>query len=217
MPVYHLSQHYSLLETFLSQIRNTAVQQDRMRFRKNLERIGEMMAYEISKQLPVHQQEIQTPLTKMQVRELKSQPVLATILRAGLPLHQGFLNYFDAADCGFITAYRHHLEEGFEIKVEYLASPSLEGKDLILIDPMLATGQSIVSCLQQMKNLGTPRAIYIASVLATETGIQTIQQSFPEAHIYCAAIDQGLNEQQYIVPGLGDAGDLCFGDKISAN
>ena len=217
MPVYNLSQEYSILETFLSQIRNTSIHQDRMRFRRNLERIGEMMAYEISKKLLVHQVEIQTPLAKMQVRELLNQPVLATILRAGLPLHTGFLNYFDAADCGFITAYRHHLEVGFEIRVEYLASPVIKGKDLILIDPMLATGQSIVSCLNQLLKLGEPNSIYIAAVLATETGIQTIQKSFPNVHIYCAAIDQGLNEHQYIVPGLGDAGDLCFGDKISAN
>ncbi len=217
MSVFNLTLDYSILETFLSQIRNTSIHQDRMRFRRNLERIGEIMAYEISKKLPIHSEEIQTPLAKMQVRELSHQPVLATILRAGLPLHAGFLNYFDVADCGFITAYRHHIEQGFEIRVEYLASPNIEGKTLILIDPMLATGQSIVSCLTQLLKLGKPQSIYIASVLATETGIQTIQQAFPNVHIYCAAIDQGLNDQQYIVPGLGDAGDLCFGDKISAN
>ncbi len=216
MPVYNLSASFSILDIFLSEIRDVSIQKDRMRFRRNIERIGEVMAFEISKTLANKMQEIQTPLTTMQVKRFQQLPVLATILRAGLPLHQGFLNYFDAADAGFISAYRHHLDQGFEIKVEYLAAPSLENKDLILIDPMLATGKSITSCLAQIKKLGNPHQIIIASVLATPAGIEEILSKFPAAEIYCAAIDQGLNEHQYIVPGLGDAGDLCFGEKISS-
>jgi uracil phosphoribosyltransferase len=216
MPVYNLSSTFSILDVFLGEIRDINIQTDRMRFRRNIERIGEVMAFEISKTLQSQIKEIQTPLTTMQVKCFQQLPVIATILRAGLPLHQGFLNYFDGADAAFISAYRHHLDQGFEIKVEYLAAPSLENKDLILIDPMLATGRSITSCLQQIQKLGKPQNIIIASVLATPEGIEEILSKFPDAEIYCAAIDQGLNKHQYIVPGLGDAGDLCYGEKVSA-
>jgi uracil phosphoribosyltransferase len=216
MPVYNLSNEFSVLDIFLSEIRDVNIQKDRMRFRRNIERIGEIMAFEISKTLSNQLKEIQTPIAKMQVKQFQQLPVLATILRAGLPLHQGFMNYFDGSDAGFISAYRHHLDQGFEIKVEYLAAPSLENKDLILIDPMLATGKSITSCLAQIQKLGKPHQLLIAAVLATPEGIEEILSKFPDAEIYCAAIDQGLNEHQYIVPGLGDAGDLCFGEKISS-
>jgi uracil phosphoribosyltransferase len=186
-----------------------------MRFRINLERIAETIAYEISKLLPFETIEVQTPLGIHQSKVLKEQPVVATIFRAGLPMHHGILNYFDKADNAFVSAYRkHHRDGNFEIKLEYLSAPSLEGRPLILCDPMLATGASIVTALQALQNNGTPSQIHIASAIAATVGVEYVMREFGEKlYIWCGDIDDELTAKGYIVPGLGDAGDLAFGPK----
>jgi uracil phosphoribosyltransferase len=212
--VKNLSEHHSLVSNWISELRDTGIQGDRMRFRKNIERIGEILAYEISKNLPWEEQEIKTPLGTAKTKMLKQQPVLATILRAGIPLHQGLLNYFDKADNAFIAAYRkHHPDGSFEISLNYLASPELEKRILILADPMLATGASLVKTITFLKNEGTYAEIHIACVIACTEGIQHVLEHVPEVHIWCGAIDEELTSKGYIVPGLGDAGDLAFGEK----
>ncbi|WP_324719111.1 uracil phosphoribosyltransferase [Salinimicrobium sp. HB62] len=217
MHVHHLLQENSIANTFIAQLRDVKVQNDRLRFRKNIERLGEILGYELSKNFSFGEAEVQTPLGTANLPLHKEELVICSILRAGLPLHNGLLNYFDAADNSFISAYRHHPNdnEEFEILVEYLASPSLEGKTLILADPMLATGRSFVNVLQALETMGRPKEIHLVSVIAAREGIEHLQENFPEnSHLWVATIDEKLDERGYIVPGLGDAGDLCFGSKM---
>lgn len=217
MHVHHLLDKNSIANTFISQLRDVNMQTDRMRFRRNIERLGEIMGYELSKNFNYSVQEVQTPLGHANIPLAQEELVLCSILRAGLPLHNGLLNYFDAADNSFISAYRHHPndDEEFEILVEYLASPSLEGKTLILADPMLATGRSFVNVLKALEKMGKPKVIHLVSVIGATEGIEYLQTVFPEnSHLWIATIDEKLDERGYIVPGLGDAGDLCFGSKM---
>jgi len=186
-----------------------------MRFRRNLERIGEVAAYEISKVLPFVEKEIQTPLGTAVHKVLKEQPVLATILRAGLPMHQGLLNYFDQADNAFISAFRkHHKDGSFEISLDYVSCPELEKRILIISDPMLATGSSLVKTIHFLKGEGRPSAIHIVSAIACTVGIEYVQREEPSVTIWCGDIDDELTAKGYIVPGLGDAGDLAYGNKL---
>jgi uracil phosphoribosyltransferase len=212
--VKNLSENHSLVSNWISELRDTAVQGDRMRFRRNIERIGEIIAYEISKTLPWEEQNITTPLGIAKTKLLKSQPVLGTILRAGLPLHQGMLNYFDKADNAFIAAYRkHHADGSFDISLEYLACPVIDNRVMILCDPMLATGASLVKTIDLLKKEGTPSEIHVAAVIACTEGIEFLRRHEPEVKIWCGSIDEELTAKGYIVPGLGDAGDLAFGEK----
>ncbi len=216
MKIINFAESDSLLNQYVAEIRDVWVQQDKLRFRRNIERIGEIMAYEISKKLRYEQREVQTPLGVAPASVPADKVVLATILRAGLPFHQGFLNYFDKAENAFVSAYRKYKDErNFYIHIEYIASPSIEGKTLILVDPMLATGGSMELSYQAMLTKGTPAQIHVVSVIASRQAVDYIAKVFPEANttIWCAAIDPDLNEHSYIVPGLGDAGDLAFGEK----
>jgi len=214
--VHILSESNSILNQFIAEIRDVEVQNDRMRFRRNLERIGEIAAVEISKVLPYTLKDVTTPLGIAQVPVLAEQPVVATILRAGLPLHQGVLNYFDHADNAFVSAYRkHHKDGSFEIHLDYLSSPSLENRILILADPMLATGSSIVVTFKAMLERGKPKHTHIVAALASTEGVEYVKKHLPEeVTIWIAAIDDELTAQGYIVPGLGDAGDLAYGVKL---
>ena len=213
--VINLSQHDSLVSDWISELRDVQVQQDRMRFRRNLERIGEVAALEISRELAFEEKEIQTPLGISISRVLSQQPVLATILRAGLPLHQGLLNYFDKADNAFISAYRKHKRDGsFEISLDYISCPDLEDRVLIISDPMLATGSSLVKTIQFLRDEGPPSKILIVTAIACTVGIEFVKRSEPHCKIWCGAIDDELTAKGYIVPGLGDAGDLAFGTKV---
>lgn len=217
MQIHHLSEANSVLNHFLGQIRNVTVQHDSMRFRRNIERIGEIMAYELSKELHYRDVEIQTPLGFKKTTEIQDQLVLCSILRAGLPLHMGFLNYFDSAENGFISAYRHHPynDDFFDILVEYKAIPDINNKNLLLIDPMLATGQSIVAVFKKLMENATPKEIHIAVVIAAPEGIAHLKENLPDyCHLWIATVDEKLNEKNYIVPGLGDAGDLAYGNKL---
>lgn len=213
--VINLSEKHSLVTNWLSELRSTDLQTDRMRFRRNLERLGEVIAYEISLELPWQEQEIQTPLGIHSSKVLKEQPVLATILRAGLPLHNGMLNYFDKADNAFISAYRKHDQEGnFIIELEYISCPSLENRILIITDPMLATGASLVKTIEALKEEGAPSQIHIVTAIACSVGIEYVMREIGTAvKIWCGDIDEELTAKGYIVPGLGDAGDLSFGIK----
>jgi uracil phosphoribosyltransferase len=203
---------------WIAEIRDAEIQKDRMRFRRNLERIGEVAAYEISKKLPMLPTEVQTPLGTATAHVLAQQPVLATILRAGLPLHQGLLHYFDKADAAYISAYRkHNKNDGtFEISLEYLSSPELDDRILILSDPMLATGASLVKAIQYLRAEGEPAQIHIVTAIACTVGIELVRREVPTATLWCGAIDEELTAKGYIVPGLGDAGDLAFGAKIQS-
>lgn len=217
MQLHHLSENNSILNHFLAQIRNVDIQKDSMRFRRNIERIGEIMSYELSKNLEYNPVTITTPLGTKDTAEIANQLVLCSILRAGLPLHQGFLNYFDQAENGFISAYRTHAtaERDSEIFVEYQAIPAIVDKILVLVDPMLATGQSMVAVLKKLLEQGTPSEIHLAVVVSAPEGIEYLKQHIPEnCHLWIAAMDQGLDSKNYIVPGLGDAGDLCYGSKL---
>ena len=217
MQIHILSENNSVLNHFLGQIRNVNVHNDSMRFRRNIERIGEIMAYELSKELHYSDVEIQTPLGIKKTTEIKDQLVLCSILRAGLPLHIGFLNYFDSAKNGFVSAYRYHPNKDayFEIKVEYQAIADINNKNLLLIDPMLATGQSIVAVFNRLMERGTPKEIHIAVTIAAPEGIAYLEKHLPHnCHLWIAALDEKLDEKSYIVPGLGDAGDLAFGEKL---
>ncbi len=211
----NLCKDHSLVSNWISEIRDVTVQEDRMRFRRNLERIGEVAAYEISKTLPSIRKDVQTPLGVASHQVLQSQPVLATILRAGLPLHQGLLNYFDKADNAFISAYRKHHKDGtFEISLEYVSCPDLNNRVLIIADPMLATGASLVKTIHELEAQGKPSAVHLVVAIACTTGIEHVQRLAPHAHIWCGDIDEELTAKSYIVPGLGDAGDLAFGAKL---
>jgi uracil phosphoribosyltransferase len=216
--VIDLSKQHSLLNHWVAELRDVHVQNDRMRFRRNIERIGEVAAYELSKTLQFKNVEITTPLGIAPTQLLTEQPVLATILRAGLPLHQGMLNYFDKADNAFISAYRkHHPDGSFEISLEYLSCPNLNDRVLILCDPMLATGASLVETIQAIQKTYTPAQIHIVVTIASEKGIAHVEKELgADTPIWCAAIDPILNDKSYIVPGLGDAGDLAFGTKMQS-
>jgi len=209
-----LTQENSIASYFLAQLRDVNVQKDSMRFRRNLERLGEIMAYEISKTLPFSAQKVQTPLAETTANLPTEFPVLATILRAGLPFHHGFLNYFDASESAFVAAYRIEKSHDLEIQVDYLTSVSLENKILLLVDPMLATGKSLALTYQAMLRYGTPRETHIAAAVASPEGIAHMQQELPNVKLWLGAVDEKLNEYAYIVPGLGDAGNLAYGAKI---
>ena len=216
--VIDLSKNNSLLNHWVAELREVHVQNDRMRFRRNIERIGEVAAYELSKTLQFKPVEVTTPLGIAPTQLLKEQPVLATILRAGLPLHQGMLNYFDKADNAFISAYRkHHPDGSFEISLEYLSCPNLNDRVLILCDPMLATGASLVETIQAIQKTYTPAQIHIVVTIASQKGIEHVEKELgADTPIWCAAIDPILNDKSYIVPGIGDAGDLAFGTKMQS-
>lgn len=215
--VINLSKEHSLISNWIAEIRDTEIQKDRMRFRRNLERIGEIAAYEISKRLPYKEVETSTPMGTAVSKVLDEQPILATILRAGLPLHQGLLNYFDRADNAFVSAYRKHDKDGsFEISLEYFSSPEIENRTVIVSDPMLATGASLVKTVQYIQEEGEPKHIHIVAAIACSVGIEYVRRNIPLATIWCGDIDEELTAKGYIVPGLGDAGDLAFGTKIQS-
>jgi uracil phosphoribosyltransferase len=211
-----IGKHNSVFNQYIAEIRDAEIQKDSMRFRKNLERIGEVLAYEISKTFDYEDKEVTTPLGAATVAVMRKQPVIATILRAGLPLHQGVLNYFDRAENAFVSAYRRHHKDGsFDIHVEYLSSPDLNGKELILCDPMLATGSSMVLAYKALLRKGKPKHTHIVSVIASMEGIEFVKKQLPESvSIWTGAVDDELTVQSYIVPGLGDAGDLAYGNKV---
>lgn len=214
--VHDFSTGNSLFNNFIAEIRDEKIQQDSMRFRRNIERIGEVMAYELSKTMEFEEHETITPLGSSHSDLMIEKPVIATILRAGLPLHQGFLNYFDQGESAFVSAYRRHTKgDDFVIEIEYLSSPSIEGKTLILTDPMLATGSSMVMAYQALLQRGKPKHIHVATVIASAEGIEYTKSHLPEnTTIWAGAIDAELTAQSYIVPGLGDAGDLAYGSKV---
>lgn len=216
--VVNLSTEHSLVTNWIAEIRDVEIQKDRMRFRRNLERVGEIAALEISKVLPYKEVEIQTPLGVARAKVLEEQPILTTILRAGLPLHQGLLNYFDKADNAFVSAYRKHDKESgsFEISLEYFSSPDIENRIVIISDPMLATGASLVKTIQYLREEGEPKSIHIVAAIACSVGIEFVRRNIPSATIWCGDIDDELTAKGYIVPGLGDAGDLAYGVKIQS-
>lgn len=217
MIIHHISEENSILNKFISEIRDKNIQKDSLRFRRNIERIGEILGYELSKKLSYTSFYVETPLGKKKQQLSYNNIVLCSILRAGLPLHQGLLNYFDDAENAFISAFRKHTKNSndFEIVVEYFASPKIEGKTLFIADPMLATGQSLVAVYEAIKKNGIPKELHIVSVIGSKEGIAFIEQHFPKnTHLWIATIDDNLNDKGYIVPGLGDAGDLAFGEKL---
>lgn len=216
MELVNLSIGNSLLQQYVSELRDVTMQKNRLRFRKNIERIGQIMAYELSKKMAWQQVNVQTPLGLHESSRLAEQPVLATILRAGLSMHHGLLDFFDEADCAFISAYRKHTDKHhFDIVVEYQASPDINNRVLVLIDPMLATGQSIDLTYKALLKSGTPKQLHVVSLIASRAGVEYLTPILQGATLWVAAIDEELNEEGYILPGLGDAGDLCFGEKLS--
>jgi uracil phosphoribosyltransferase len=218
MRVINLSEHNSVLNQYLREIRDVEIQKDPMRFRRNIERIGEVMAIEMSKELNYEPTEVQTPLAKATVNTISDQLVLATILRAGMPLHHGFLNIFDRAENAFLSAYRRENADGeLEIVAEYMAAPAIEGKTLVVVDPMLATGMSMEVGYLALLRHGKPKHAHLCCTIGTPQAIDCLRRSLNDSEdvtVWCAAIDPVLNEKKYIVPGLGDAGDLCYGTKI---
>ena len=217
MKFINLSEHNSLLNHFIAEIRDIAIQGDRMRFRRNLERIGEIMSIEISRTLPYTNTTIQTPLGRKQTGLIKDEIVIASILRAGLPFHQGFLNYFDRAENAFVAAYRKHTTGNeFTIELEYISTPDLNGKILILADPMLASAWSMEKVYRKLLDFGKPTQVHLASVIAAQPGIDYMSEKLGSEDItlWTATLDPELNSKSYIVPGLGDAGDLAFGEKL---
>ena len=215
--VKNLSAEHSLISNWVSELRDVDVQNDRMRFRRNLERIAEVIGYEISKKLETEDKEITTPMGTATCKVLKHQPVLATILRAGLAMHNGLLNYFDKADNAFLSAYRKHNEDGsFDIRLEYMSCPEIEGRVVIISDPMLATGSSLVKSIQHLKDEGNIGELHIVCAIACSVGIEYVLRAEPKATIWCGDIDDELTAKGYIVPGLGDAGDLAYGSKMQS-
>lgn len=213
-----LTQQYSIASQYLAELRDIQVQKDRLRFRRNLERMGEVMAYEISKMLDYKPVEIETPLGIASTQLLVEQPVILTILRAGVPFHQGFLNVFDGADSGFIASYRHHKKSGaFEIEKQYSVLPDLNNRCVIIVDPMLATGSSLKTSCEDLLYEFNIKELHIASVIASEEGINFTKRNFPSAEIWVGDVDNELTSKSYIVPGLGDAGDLAYGEKFKGN
>ena len=215
MDVFVLNKENSIANHFLAELRAVDRQQDRLRFRTNMVRLGEIMAYEISKKLIFETTAIQTPLKGTNMELIKDQPVLITVLRAGLPYFQGFLNYFDKSDSGFIGAYRKEGQAEITVQLDYFAAPALQGRDVILIDPMLATGNSFIRSIAELTRHGLPKHIYIAALVSAPEGIHQLDNNLKvSASLFTVAIDEMLNKESYIVPGLGDAGDLSFGDKL---
>ena len=219
MRVFNFAETNSVINQYVAEIRDVQVQQDRMRFRRNIERIGELMAYEMSKELTYSVKRVQTPLGVADACTPDDDVVIGTVFRAGLPLHIGFLNVFDKAGNAFVSAYRYYKDKEcsqVDVHIEYIATPGLAGKTLLLVDPMLATGESMELAYRAFLTKGTPHRLLIACVIASRQGVEHLQHLFPgdEVSLWCAAIDPGLNEHMYIVPGLGDAGDLAFGDKL---
>lgn len=213
--IINLSEQHSLVSNWVGELRDKDIQTDQMRFRRNLERIGEIAAYEISKQLAWEEKEITTPLGTANCKMLAAQPVLATILRAGLGMHNGLLNYFDKGENAFISAYRKHRPDGgFDINLEYMSCPEIDGKVVIISDPMIATGASLVKVIQYMKEEGEIKELHIVCAIACTVGLEYVLRAQPKATIWCGDIDDELTAKGYIVPGLGDAGDLAFGQKI---
>ncbi len=210
-----LNSSASLADHFIAELRDVEIQKDKMRFRKNLERVGELLAYEISKTLYYKAEEVRTPLGVSKTHRLARPVVLATILRASLPFHQGFLNMFDDAENAFIGAYRgpHIEKDGFNIEMDYITSPDLRDKTLILMDPMLATGRSLEKVYHALFRFGMPAQTHIAAVIASREGVEFVRSRMPECRLWLGAVDDSLNEYSYIVPGLGDAGDLAYGPK----
>ena len=217
MIVHDFTNEDSILNQFIAELRDVSIQRDRMRFRRNIERVGEILSYELSKTLTYKNKTVKTPFGKKEMSLIQNPIVLCSVLRAGLPMHQGLLHYFDAADNAFISAYRHHRDnrDAFEVIVKYFAAPSLTDKTLILMDPMLATGKTLENVLKALKDHGTPEQIHIVSVIASKTGVDYVQKVFPEdTHLWIATIDDVLSSKGYIKPGIGDAGDLAFGLKL---
>lgn len=219
MKVIDFAETNSVINQYVAEIRDVDIQKERLRFRRNIERIGELMAYEMSKELTYSLKQVQTPLGVAQVSTPDDELVVATVFRAGLPLHQGFLNVFDRAGNAFVSAYRYYKDKEcreLDVHIEYIASPDLTGKTLLLVDPMLATGESMELAWKAFLSKGSPKRLLIASVIASRQGVEHLQQVFPndDVALWCAAIDPELNERSYIVPGLGDAGDLAYGEKL---
>lgn len=218
MQIINFSEQNTVINQYMAELRDKSHQKNRMVFRRNIERIGEMMAYELSKTLDYQQKTVTTPLGTIDINLPQEDMVIATVLRAGLPFHQGFLNVFDHAENAFVSAYRmytnrEHTEVG--IHTEYMASPSVKDKTLVVVDPMLATGGSMVASIEALLKTGKPRNIHVCCVIAAPEGIEFVRQNLPEdSTIWCAAIDPGMNENKYIVPGFGDCGDLCYGEKL---
>jgi uracil phosphoribosyltransferase len=213
---HRIGEKNSILNKFIYEMRDADIQREPMRFRRNMERVGEILAYELSQKLKYIPELVQTPLGEKEMLVLQDEPIIASILRAGLPLHQGVLNYFDQAESAFISAYRKHKnKEEYDILIEYLAAPNIEKKDLILCDPMLATGRSMVKAYKALLLHGKPRMVHIVSAIASEEALKFVKENMPSnTEIWVAAVDEDLTAQSYIVPGLGDAGDLAFGTKI---
>lgn len=221
MKVINLSEQNSVMNHFMAELRDKSYQKNRALFRHNVERIGEIMAYELSKTLEYKPKTVKTPLGTLDIPLTKEgDMVIATVLRAGLPFHQGFLNLFDHADNAFVSAYRmyvnrEHTEVG--VHAEYIATPSVKGRTLLIVDPMLATGGSLAAAIDALLEAGKPKAIHVCCVIAAPEGIEVVKEALPEdSTIWCAAIDEGMNEHKYIVPGFGDCGDLCFGEKLQS-
>ncbi|MFN0175709.1 MAG: uracil phosphoribosyltransferase [Saprospiraceae bacterium] len=213
--LFNLATQDSIANRFIAELRNAETQQDRSRFRRNLERVGEVLAYEISQTLVYEPVTVDTPLGAATIMLPTQRVVLATILRAGLPFHQGMLNYFDAADNVFIAAYRkHHKDGSFEIQLDYMSKVNLDDCVLIIADPMLATGASVNLALKELERFGKPAALHVATVIASTTGVEAVNRRWPKARIWTGAVDEELTAKSYIVPGLGDAGDLAFGEKL---
>ncbi|HSJ68421.1 MAG TPA: uracil phosphoribosyltransferase [Anditalea sp.] len=216
--MFILNESPSIANQFLTELRDVTRQNDRMRFRRNLERLGEIMAYELSKSLDYQIEEIKSPLSLTSIYNLKETPVILSVMRAALPYYQGVINYFDNADSGFIGAYRkthHSVEDEIEIDLNYIAAPSIENKEVIIVDPMLATGKSFVKSVHHLLENGNPKMVHIMAVIAAPEGIEFIQKNLKIPHkFWIGAMDQELNDMAYIVPGLGDAGDLAFGPKL---
>ncbi|EPR68959.1 uracil phosphoribosyltransferase [Cyclobacterium qasimii] len=213
--MFILNQNNSIANHYLAELRDIHVQKDRMRFRKNLERLGEILAYEVSKQLPYSSASVSSPFGKVETPLIKDQPIIIAVLRAAVPFYQGVLNLFDQSDSGFIGAYRNEAEDEIEITLNYMAAPDLTGKTVIMVDPMLATGKSFLKSIQALKKNGIPKQIEVVSAIAAPEGIKHIQDNLDLPHrFWIGAVDDKLNQQSYIIPGLGDAGDLAFGSKI---
>jgi len=217
MILHDFSKENSILNQFIAELRDVNIQKDTMRFRKNIERIGEVLGYELSKTLNYKDKKVETPFGHKTVLMPQNNLVLCSVLRAGLPLHQGLLNYYDKAENAFISAYRHHRDnqDAFEVIVKYLAAPSLTNKTLVLTDPMLATGKTLENVYRALRRHGIPKQIHIVSVIGSKTGVEYVKKIFPEdTHLWIATIDDTLSSKGYIIPGLGDAGDLSFGLKL---
>lgn len=213
-PIIEIGRENSYFNHLLAQMRDKQVQQDRMRFRRNMERIGSILGYEMSKHFEYAPREIQTPLGSTRMDVPRHQPVITSILRAGIPFHQGLLDFFDEADSAFVSAYRHHTEGNrFVVKLEYIAAPDLHERMLILADPMIATGRSMITAWEALQERGAPSSLFIAAIIASEEGMEYVRRHLPQARLFVGAIDAELTAKSYIVPGLGDAGDLAFGLK----